>query len=449
MVNAQQHIVYCILFILLTIQGNAQAHLFSEVKLNKSKVYVGEPVEVSVGIYTSTWFTKGLNFGNIKVNGAFTVYFRSVTSSKKINGKNYAGVEAIYNIFPYNDKDLVFPDLEFSVETPNEGDYKGVKRIVKTKERKITVKRIPQGYKNDQWLVSSNVIVNESWGGNLSKVKVGDVIERSIFRRAYGTVAELIPPIIWDSIAGASLYPKRTEIKSDKSKTSISASRSDGVRYLFEKEGQVVLPEITIRWWNSRQKKLFKRTLSKKIVEVLPNPELGILESVRDSLLITSPVVDENDQDKPQTKIFGLSLKTFVSYVLIGLLILYIIFKFLRWLIITKGILDKIKSRNQAYLNSEIFYFKNFLKQASRNNKTASLNAMYQWIDRLELAEPTLKYFALNYGSKEFIDEMIEAENNAYLDPSLLRNHIKTARKRYLKKGKEQSNKTFTQWINP
>ena len=98
--------------------------VWSEVNLNKQAVYVGEPVEVSITVYTSTWFTRGIDPGNIKVNGAFTVYFRPVTTSFQRDGQNYAGVQLIYNVFPYSEKDIVFPSLDIAVETPPEGDYK-------------------------------------------------------------------------------------------------------------------------------------------------------------------------------------------------------------------------------------------------------------------------------------------------------------------------------------
>ena len=159
---------------------SAQNNVLSEVSINRKSVYVGQPVEVSVGIFTPTWFTQGVNFGNIKVNGAFTVYFRSVSTSKKINGKNYAGVVAIYNVFPYDDEDLVFPSLEMVVETPNEGGFKGIKRSVKTKSRNIDVKAVPNGYNANDWLVANNVNVNESWQGDLKTVKVGDVVQRTV-----------------------------------------------------------------------------------------------------------------------------------------------------------------------------------------------------------------------------------------------------------------------------
>ena len=262
----------------------SQGHLFTEVRLNKSSVYVGEPVEVTVSVFTSTWFTKGVDLQNIKVNGAFTVYFRSLSTSKQINGKTYAGVEMYYNIFPYDDEDIGFPSLEINVETPDDGGYKGVAHIVKTKSKNISVKPVPVGFNKSEWLVTSVLQVQESWSGDLSKVKVGDVLVRKITRKASGTVSELMPPIVWDTLPGVSLYPYRSEVENQKTKTDISASRSDVIRYLFEKEGEITIPQKELTWWNPVQNKLYKRTLKAQKIQVAPNPDLGMIASIRDSL---------------------------------------------------------------------------------------------------------------------------------------------------------------------
>ena len=449
MVDIHRKVSFCLLLLMMSFHGFGQRHLFSEVTIDRSKVYVGEPVEVSVGIYTSTWFTKGVNFGNIKVNGAFTVYFRSVSSTKQVNGKNYAGVVAIYNIFPYDNKDLIFPSLEFTVETPNEGDSKGVKRVVKTKARNISVKAVPNNYDQDEWLVSSSVSVNESWQGDLKNVKIGNVIQRTIYRKAFGTVSELIPPIKWDSVQGVSMYPTRAEINSEKSKTSISASRSDGVRYLFEKEGTVTLPEITVTWWNSRQNKLFKRTLKEKTLRVLPNPDLGMLESVKDSLALFNQGIDMETPVEEELNIFGLSLKDFLTYLAVILASLFLIYKLLKWLLITKGLLEKWKHKREAYSNSEKYYFKLFLNAATKKNSNAGLNAMYNWIDRLELKEPTLHYLAENYGNPAFISALDQWERKGDAYPFTEIHHIKKARKNYLKRMNQSSIQSSSHWINP
>lgn len=449
MVVLQRKIIFCLLLLLTSLPSFGQKHLFSEVSVNRNKVYVGEPVEVSVGIYTSTWFTKGVNFGNIKVNGAFTVYFRSVSSSKKVNGKNYAGVVAIYNVFPYDQKDIIFPSLEFTVETPNDGESKGVKRLVKTRSRDIEVKPVPNNYDSDEWLVSSSVTVNESWQGDLNNIKVGDVIQRRIYRKAYATVSELIPPVHWDSIKGVSIYPTRADINSEKSKTSISASRSESVRYLFEKEGIVSLPEITVTWWNPRQNKLFKRTLKSKSIEVLPNPDLGMLETVRNSLQLGKQELNQENTEETETKIFGLSIRDFLTYAVITFIVLYALFKFLKWLLITKGLLNHWKKQHEVYLRSEKHFFKLFLAKAHKKNALESLNSLYNWIDRLNLAEPTLTYFAMNYGSKKFISHIDNIREINEFDPVNQLDQIKEARKNYLKQIKQDSVHSSNSRINP
>jgi len=208
MVKLQIKHILVFLTFLLSISIQAQRHLISDVQINKRAVYVGEPVEVSVSIFTSTWFTEGINPGNIKVNDAFTIYFRSLSTSKQINGKTYAGVIMYFNVFPYDEKNIEFPALEFIVKTPDAGGFKGVKRVVKTPSRSIKVKSVPPGFNRSQWLVTSNMTVSDNWSSNKNEVKVGDVLERKITRNVSGTVSELISPIIWDSIPHVSLYPQ-------------------------------------------------------------------------------------------------------------------------------------------------------------------------------------------------------------------------------------------------
>lgn len=443
----KKHIIILLLLFQAAI-GFAQNNVISEVSINRKSVYVGQPVEVSVGIFTPTWFTKGVNFGNIKVNGAFTVYFRSVSTSKNINGKNYAGVVAIYNVFPYDDEDLVFPSLEMVVETPDEGGFKGIKRRVKTKSRNIDVKAVPNGYNKNNWLVANKVSVNESWQGDLKTVKVGDVVQRSVYRKVYGTVSELIPPVSWDSIQGVSMYPTRSSINTEKTKTAISATRTEGVRYLFEKEGTITLPEITITWWNPNQNKLLKRTLKEKTIDVLPNPDLGMLETVKDSLQIDNQEISEASSEE-ELKIFGLSLKDFFMYLIIILICTYLIYKFLKWLLINKGLLAKWKQHRLEALASEQHFFKIFLKQVSNKNKKEAVNALYLWIDRLHLKEPTLTYFASKYGNEPFISSIRQTSLDKPFDAILHVNDIKKARQKYLKSINQISITKSGDWINP
>ena len=371
----------------------AQGHLSSSVTLNKNKVYVGEPIEVTVSVFTSTWFTKGIDPGNIKVNGAFTVYFRSLSTSKTINGKRYAGVQLFYNVFPYENKNIEFPSIEIEVETPDLGGYKGVKHTVKTNPKSIEVKPIPPNFDANSWLVTSWMSVRENWKGDLKNVKVGDVIERSITRNAANTVSELIPPIKWDTIVNVSFYPTRHSLSNNKTDTSISATRSEGLRYLFEKEGEITIPKLELTWYNPYKKKLYKKTLPAVVINVLPNPDLGMLESVKEQLE-ENRLKQERDEDTA-FYIFGLTVKQFALYLLLGVLATYLFVKLTLWFF------KKYSERRSAYLQSEKYYFDQFLKTIPSKSRPQIRAALYRWIDALNLEEPTLESLNSHFGNSK------------------------------------------------
>ncbi len=368
--------------------------LLSEVSLNKSPVYVGEPVEVTITVYTSTWFTRGIDPGNIKVDGAFTTFFRPVSTSIRKDGQTYAGVQLIYNVFPYSEKDILFPSLEITVETPPEGDFKGVSHVITSDEKRIRVTPVPAGFDRDEWLVTTGLGISDQWQGDLQQVKVGDVLVRRITRTAESTVSELIPPVIWDSIPDVSMYKARSSVQNNRTTTSISAVRSDAMRYLFEKEGEVTLPAMTFSWYDPSRKQLFKRTLEEITIRVRPNPDLGVLASVRDSLQAEqASMMDEEGVDNVKT-ILGLSPGRFVVFCLLAVVLAVAMFlltrRFIRWM----------KKRRRRFRNSEAYYFREYTIAVRKKDAGEALRLLYRWVDMLHLSEPSIGYFTGRYGNR-------------------------------------------------
>ena len=398
-----KHIILCITVGLFSHLGWSQV-VISEVTVNKSSVYVGEPIELNIGIYTSTWFTKGVDIGNIKVNGAFSVYFRSLSTSRKIKGKNYAGVQFIYNVFPFENQDIVIPSLEVQIESPKEGDYKGIKRTLKTKERTIKIKPFPPGIDASAWLVTSSMSVNDQWLGNTKTLKVGDVIERKIKRRAAGTVSELIPPVIWDTISGVSLYPSQSDINSNKSKTAISATRTDGLRYLFEEEGEVIIPDMEFTWWHPYRNRFYKKTIKGLTVNIVPNPNLDILKTTKAALVAESLDDESKTTEEKELLIFGWSIKVFITVLLAGIILMAL------FIISLKKLIGFLKKKREIFKQSEKYAFKQFLKACSSQNKLKIIPLLYRWIDKFDLQEPTLNAFALKAGSPELHKEIQSLE---------------------------------------
>src|SRR5690606_34578512 len=103
---------------------------------------------------------------------------------------------------------------------------------------------------------------------------VGDVLQRTIVRSAGGTLSEFIPAQSWDSVPGVSIYPTRPKVETTKTKTYVSAKRTEAVNYLFEKEGEIVLPKIEFVYWNYNTKKSYKKVIDSTVIQVAPNADL-------------------------------------------------------------------------------------------------------------------------------------------------------------------------------
>ncbi len=252
-------------------------------------------------------------------------------------------------------------------------------------------------------MVASNVSVNENWSGDRNNVMVGNVLERTIVREVQGSVAELIPPVHWDTISGVSNYPTRAQVANNKSRTAIIASRTEGIKYLFEEEGEVEIPELVVTWYNPQAGKMQKRTLKKVVMVVEPNPDLGMLKTIRDSIMVNNASIEEGEEGtKKPISIFGLSIKEFGIGLILLLLLIYIVYR------AYSPLASIILIRRERYRNSEAFYFRKFQKAAREKNSSVAIQCLYRWIDQLQLQEPTLLYFVDTYGAPKLLENLID-----------------------------------------
>jgi hypothetical protein len=375
----------------LGFSGIQAQKLVAYVSLNKSDAYIGEPVSMTVSVHTSTWFTEGVDLGNLQVDNALTVYFRSVSNRKQIGGKAMPGVDFLYNLYPTKAGTLTIPEIKIHVSSPPEGGYEGKPHVLTTQAKSIQVRDVPLGFSADDWLVTTNLTVSENWSAPLDSVNVGEVLERTISRRASGTLAEFIPSIRWDSIAGVSIYPKRPKVDTHRGKTAVSASQSQTASYLFEKEGYVTLPATSFTYWSPYTKKTVRKTLDSVRIKVVPNPDLGMLETAKKNLEASQ--VTEVPEDEPLT-ILGLTPKEFALWASLGLLALYILYRINRWAYYG------YKKQRKALLASEVYAFKQLKKALTKKESKAFYTARQHWLSKTQAAD-SLSSFIKAFGSAE------------------------------------------------
>lgn len=442
-----------IIFICLGSTNVFAQRLIGYVSTNMNSAYVGQPVELTVSVYTSTWFTAGIDIGNIQIEGAFSVYFRSVTSTKEFQGKNHAGVEFLYNIYPNKAGELEIPELSIHVVSPKPDDYKGIPQIIKTQSKTIKINDVPLGQNPNKWLVTTNLNVTQNWSTRINSLKVGDVIKRTITQNVSNTVSEFIPPINWDSIQGVSNYVGRASVQTNKSKTNVSGKRIETIQYLFEEAGEVLIPKIEFNYWNPRTKKYHQKVIPERKLVIAENDNLEMLLSAKEKLKAETISINEEDESD-QFLIFGMTIRQlfkWLLFILIGFLIIIKFYKYFRRIYLKK---------KKRYVQSELKAFKNILKSIDSKSNVGIINNSHIWLLKLDIINKNMDSYIFNFGTEtlkneiEIVRNMFYSKNSSSstIDYRILKKEIINSRKNYFKtyRVKNNANKIISlNWLNP
>ncbi|MEH0157113.1 BatD family protein [Limibacter armeniacum] len=365
-----------ILVMVLASWSQVKAQAFATAYAYPKSVYQQQPFRVKVTVYTATWFTAPLEFENLQIPNAFILPFeRTVSGMHNINGKQYAGLEFFYIVFPYEPGDYQVPPISIKAETPPEGSSTSRTVTVKTKPISFKVKEVPKDLKKENWMVANNVFISEKWNKPLDNLKVGDVLERAITISGRGTLPAFIPEVAMQKVDWASIYPKSPQLLDRRDDQNANGIRIETASYLLEKEGTFELPPEKVSWWNPYTKKISSKQTPPREVKVAANPNLGVLATMQDSL---SNATDDSEEMKQGKTILGLPWWEVALLLLFGLLLLYYFFRLL------KAIYTVFKVGKAEYRQSEAFYFDR-LQYVKHKTADAFFKDFYQWWDRFRL----------------------------------------------------------------
>jgi hypothetical protein len=116
-------------------------------------------------------------------------------------------------------------------------------------------------------------------------------------------------------------------------------------------------------------------------------------------------------------------------------------------LILTVVRLIKIyKQKNEAYRNSEKYYYAQIFKA---NSGEIVLNRMYNWLDRIDIPEPTFQCFNDLYGNQELVEDIKQLEKSIHAKAKLNKKSWDNARTQYLQSKRNNKHISETLWINP
>jgi hypothetical protein len=208
------------------------------------------------------------------------------------NGVRYRVLERHYAIFPERSGDLIVPPLQLSgrlVERRSDRLWqptvRGRRIQVSSDPIQLTIQPRPASFSGDSWQPARNLELTQqiSAAGSL---RVGEPVTRTVIVDAVGLEENMITEPVWPEIPNARIYPDQPQ----------GISRDDGqwvlghkeFRYAVvpEREGELVLPELAVYWWDTVNNRQQKAVLPAKVHEVkasavapLPQQQAAALDS--------------------------------------------------------------------------------------------------------------------------------------------------------------------------
>jgi len=174
----------------------------------------------------------------------------------------------------------------------------GTQVIARSKQLTIKVNQAPI-VDGQQWFPADNVSIDSDWSGDISSLKVGEPITRTITVSAIGQQASAIPPLRLESLSdGLKSYKDQPRLDTGKSSQGFVATRIESEAIVANKAGQFEVPAVTIDWWNTKTKQWQTSTLEKQTLVVS-----GIAIAASDQSIsagVVNPVAISNTNDDTQ-----------------------------------------------------------------------------------------------------------------------------------------------------
>jgi hypothetical protein len=192
-------------------------------------------------------------------------------------GERYRVLERRYAIFPERSGELTLPAMQLSgrlVERRTSSIWqptvRGRRVTVASEPLQVTIQPRPAEFSGRDWQPARAYSVEQRISSS-DALRVGEPVTRIIIIDAVGLEENMIAEPAWPDLPGTRIYPDQPQ----------GISRDDGqwvlghkeFRYAVvpEKEGELVLPELTVHWWDTESDRQQTAVLPAKTLRVQPS----------------------------------------------------------------------------------------------------------------------------------------------------------------------------------
>ena len=218
-------------------------------------------------------------------------------------GERYRVLERNYAVFPERSGELTIPPMELTgrlVERRTSNVWqpavRGRRVKVESDALTLNIEPKPPEFSGSEWQPAREFRMTQQVSSG-DTLRVGEPVTRTVIIDAVGLEENMIVEPVWPELPGARIYPDQPQ----------GITRDDGqwalghkeFRYAVvpEQEGELVLPKLSVEWWDTQNNRAQTAVLPSHVIQVLPSalvppltaPTLTEVSAIRDANGVYAP----------------------------------------------------------------------------------------------------------------------------------------------------------------
>lgn len=329
-------------------------------------------------------------------------------------GERYRVLERHYAIFPERSGELVVPAMELSgrlVERRSSGIWqptvRGRRVRAESDELRLLVEPRPAAFTGADWLPARELKISQQIS-SADALRVGEPVTRTVLVDAVGLEENMLTEPLWPELEGARIYPDQPQ----------GITRDDGrwvlghkeFRYAVvpEQEGELVLPELKVAWWDTKNNQqrnavLPAHTLVVQPSSLVPPPESG---RVQPSDLAQTVAVESTVEIR----------ESYWKWAALLLAVLWLLTLPMAWYFgVRSRAVDKKSGQGGAANEHEAALLRSLKRACENGNQAAARRALQYWLrDHSPEGKTSLLEFAAGSGDEALRDSLYALDSDGY-----------------------------------
>ena len=306
--------------------AGANQPVFIQTSIDKDSAYIQEQIILTHRLHYSVPL-QDISISEFDIPDAIIQQVSEERFNKRINGKNYSIIEIKFALFPQSVGKLSIPQQRFTAFETSGSQFGGFfsrgNRLVRlTEEKTLDILPKPSHISAANWLPSGQVTLEESWSDSSDTLTAGEPITRTIKMTALGLTASQIQPLPSIENTGLKLYPDQAVLEDKQTNRGILGIRSESVAIVPNQVGQLRLPAIELKWWDTVNNRMQTSRLPERtftVVAATTSPQISIENSPAINLT-TGAETAVNTPAVSQLTHWSLTLNALLIAVIVGLL---------------------------------------------------------------------------------------------------------------------------------